>query len=228
VSGEGWWVHTKYYLLLGIIVAAFGGVLLSGIFSAIPVITRGLLFTLSPLQTGITTGWHQMPPMNIGHVLSIVLFFAVLSLGLLRPRFWCKYVCPSGAVFSLGNLFRATERKVESSCINCNKCIEICPFDAIKPDFTTRTTDCTFCQSCGGVCPTHAIKFVDRWEVSGLKVKNDPPTHETALGRRGFLSASVGTASGVLGGLFAATSTKAFGADLDGDGHRAVFRKLNS
>ena len=222
VSGDGWWVHIKYYLLLGIIVAAFGGVLLSGIFSAIPVITRGLLFTLSPLQTGAATGWHQMPPMGGGHVLSIVLFFAVLSLGLLRPRFWCKYVCPSGAVFSLGNLFRATERKVESSCINCNKCIEICPFDAIKPDFTTRTTDCTFCQSCGGVCPTHAIKFVDRWEVSGLKIENDPPTHETALGRRGFLSASVGTASGVLGGLFAATGTKSFGANLDGDGPRPV------
>ncbi len=222
VSGDGWWVHVKYYLLLGIMVAALGGVLLSGIFSAIPVITRGLLFTLSPLQTGAVTGWHQMPPMNVGHVLSIVLFFAVLSLGLLRPRFWCKYVCPSGAVFSLGNLFRATERKVESSCINCNKCIEICPFDAIKPDFTTRTTDCTFCQSCGGVCPTHAIKFVDRWEVSGLKVENDPPTNEAALGRRGFLSASVGTASGVLGGLFAATGTKSFGADLDGDGARPV------
>jgi NAD-dependent dihydropyrimidine dehydrogenase PreA subunit len=222
VSGDGWWVHIKYYVLLGIIVSAFGGVLLSGIFSAIPVITRGLLFTLSPLQTGAGTGWHQMPPMNVGHVLSIVLFFAVLGLGLLRPRFWCKYVCPGGAVFSLGNLFRTTERKVESSCINCNKCIEICPFDAIKPDFTTRTTDCTFCQSCGGVCPTHAIKFVDRWEVSGLKVENDPPTYETSLGRRGFLSASVGTASGVLGGLFAATGTKSFGANLDGDGPRPV------
>jgi hypothetical protein len=29
VAGDGWWVHIKYYLLLGIIVAAFGGVLLS-------------------------------------------------------------------------------------------------------------------------------------------------------------------------------------------------------
>ena len=222
VGGDGWWVHIKYYLLLGIVVAAFSGVLLSGFFSAIPVITRGLLFTLSPLQTGAATGWHQVPPMNFGHVLSLGLFFGVLGLGLLRPRFWCKYVCPSGAVFSLANVFRATERKVESSCINCNKCVEICPFDAIKPDFTTRTADCTFCQSCGGVCPTHAIKFVDRWEVHGLKVENDPPTNETSLGRRGFLSASVGTASGILGGLLAGGGTSAFGADLDGDGPRPV------
>ncbi len=130
--------------------------------------------------------------MNAGHFVSIALFFAVLGLGFLKPRFWCKYVCPSGAVFSLGNLFRVSERKVESSCINCNKCVEICPFDAIKPDFTTRTTDCTLCQTCGGVCPTHAIKFVERWNRVELKVLNDPPTHETALGRRGFLAAGVG------------------------------------
>lgn len=58
----------------------------------------------------------------------------MLCLGFLKPRFWCKYVCPSGAIFSLGNLFRATERKVESSCIHCNKCVEICPFDAINVD----------------------------------------------------------------------------------------------
>ena len=222
VSGDGWWVHIKYYLLLGILIAAFGGVLLSGLFSAIPVITRGLLFTLSPLQTGAATGWHQMPPMGGGHVVSLLLFFGVLSLGFLRPRFWCKYVCPSGAVFSLSNLFRASERKVETSCIHCNKCVEICPFDAIKPDFTTRTTDCTFCQSCGGVCPTHAIKFVGRWEVQGLKPENDPPTNETSLGRRGFLSASVGTASSIVGGLLASTGTKVFGANLDGHGPRPV------
>lgn len=222
VAGDGWWVHIKYYLLLGVIVAAFCGVLVSGFVSAIPVITRGLLFLFSPLQTGALTGWHQMPPMNAGHFVSLVLFFAVLGLGLLRPRFWCKYVCPSGAVFSLGNLFRVSERKVESTCINCNKCVEICPFDAIKPDFTTRTTDCTLCQSCGGVCPTHAIKFVGRWELQNLKVEDDPPTNETALGRRGFLSASVGTASGVLGGLLAGGATSAFGANLDGDGPRPV------
>ena len=218
VSGDGWWVHIRYYVLLGVMIAAACGVLLSGFVSAIPVITRGLLFTLSPFQIGAANGWHQMPPLNVGHWISIALFFVVLGLGLLRPRFWCKYVCPSGAVFSLSNLFRLSERKVEASCIHCNKCVEICPFDAIKPDFTTRTTDCTLCQSCGGVCPTHAIKFVGRWEVQGLKLENEPPTNETAIGRRGFLAASVGTAAGVVGGLASARGTSALGAKLDDPG----------
>jgi NAD-dependent dihydropyrimidine dehydrogenase PreA subunit len=215
LPADGWWVHLKYYLLFAILVAACCGVLISGFFAAIPVITRGMLFIASPLQTGTLRGWHLVPPMNAGHCLSIGLFLAVLGLGFLQPRFWCKYVCPSGAVFSLGNLFRLTERKVEDSCIHCNKCVEICPFDAIKPDFTTRVTDCTLCQTCGGVCPTHAIKFVDRFNLIQLKTYNDPPTHETTLGRRGFLAAGVGLAAGAAGGLGAAGAATAWGADAN-------------
>ena len=218
VPGDGWWVHVKYYLLAAILLSATGGVLISGFFSAIPVVTRGYLFLFDPLQSGLARGWHLIPSLNAGHFLSVLMFFAVLSLGFLRPRFWCKYVCPSGAVFSIGNLFRATERKVESSCINCNKCVEICPFDAIKPDFTTRTTDCTLCQSCAGVCPTHAIKFVERTNLVELKIENDPPTHETALGRRGFLSLTAGTAASVAGAAGATMLGKTYGAGLGADG----------
>ncbi len=215
VQGDGWWVHIKYYLLAAVLLSAVGGILISGFVSAIPVVTRGFLFLLDPLQNGMSRGWHLVPSMNGGQVLSIALFMAVLCLGFLRPRFWCKYVCPSGAVFSLGNLFRATERKVESSCIHCNKCVEICPFDAIKPDFTTRTTDCTLCQSCAGVCPTHAIKFVERTNLVELKIANDPPTHETALGRRGFLSLATGTTASLAGAAGVTALGKVYGAGLE-------------
>jgi NAD-dependent dihydropyrimidine dehydrogenase PreA subunit len=216
ISGEGWWVHIKYYLLAAVLICAVGGVLISGFVAAIPVITRGVLFVGEPLQTGMMRGWHLIPPMNAGHVLSILLFGGVFALGFLRPRFWCKYVCPSGAVFSVANLFRVSERKVEDTCINCNKCVEICPFDAIKPDFTTRETDCTLCQTCGGVCPTHSIKFVDRWNDDHLKVLNSPPTNETALGRRGFLSLLSGSTAAIAGGIGTAAGIKVWGADLNG------------
>ncbi|MBL8830256.1 MAG: 4Fe-4S binding protein [Planctomycetaceae bacterium] len=215
VADDGWWVHLKYYVLLATLIAGLGGVLISGYVAAIPVITRGMLFLLGPLQTGLQRGQHLIPPWNAGHVVSLALFFAVLGLGLLKPRFWCKYVCPSGAVFSLGNLFRLSERKVESSCIHCNKCVEICPFDAIKPDFTTRTSDCTLCQTCGGVCPVHAIKFVDRFDFVDLKLLNDPPTHETPLGRRGFLATGVGLLAGSAGGVAAATGIALSSPDLN-------------
>ncbi len=215
VPDQGWWVHTKYYLLAGTMGCAVMGVLVSGFVAAIPVLTRAMLLVVDPVQNGSMRGWHLVPSMNGGQWLSIGLFLSILCLGFLRPRFWCKYVCPSGAVFSLGNLFRVTERKVESSCIHCNKCVEICPFDAIKPDFTTRTSDCTMCQSCGGVCPTHAIKFVERWNVVELKVLNDPPSGDTPIGRRGFMSLAGGSAAAVAGGVAVTTLTKTFGANLN-------------
>lgn len=224
---DGWWVHIKYYLLAGTLLCSLFGVLVSGYVSAIPVLTRGMLFLFEPMQTAASRGWHNVPPMNAGHWLSIVLFLGVLSLGFLKPRFWCKYVCPSGAVFSVGNLFRISERKVESSCIHCNKCIQICPFDAIKPDFTTRTTDCTLCQTCAGVCPTQSIKFVERWNLVNIKTKDDPPTHETPLGRRGFLSLAAGTATAVLGAAGAAAATRLSSGSL-GDGASPTIRPPGS
>ncbi|MGV3485052.1 MAG: 4Fe-4S binding protein, partial [Planctomycetaceae bacterium] len=215
VADDGWWVHIKYYLLAGTLLSAVFGVLISGYVAAIPVITRGMLLIGDPLQDGVARGWHLIPPVHAGHLVSIAMFLGVLSLGFLKPRFWCKYVCPSGATFSLGNLFRLTERKVESSCIHCNKCVEVCPFDAIKPDFTTRGTDCTLCQTCAGACPTQAIKFVERNNLVQLKIANDPPTNETPIGRRGFLSLAGGTTAAVVGGAGIAAATRAWGAGLD-------------
>lgn len=189
VKRDGWWVNLKYYILVGVLVSSICGVLLSGFVAAIPVITRGFEYTLTPFFIWYQKGTlEQVPPLTWGQGLSVLLFFGVLGLGFMRPRFWCKYVCPSGAVFSVFNFWRVGERKVESSCIHCNKCIEICPFDAIKADYTTRTADCTLCQSCGGVCPTHSIKFVDRWNVWDLKKENDPANVEQPLSRRAFLT----------------------------------------
>jgi ferredoxin len=185
---RGWWVNLKYYVLLGSLVAGMFGILVTGFVAAIPIITRAMLFIVSPLQLGTTRGWYQIPAWNWGQGVSLGLFATVLGLGLFRRRFWCQYVCPSGALFSLGNLFRVTERKVESSCISCNKCVEICPFDAIKADYSTRTADCTLCQSCGGVCPSHSIKFVSRWDFSNLKKEEAPADLKPS--RRGFLAAT--------------------------------------
>ena len=146
IRQDGWSIHLKYYLLTAVFISSGFGILLSGFVVAIPVLTRGFQFVLSPIQMGWLKGWYLVPPANAGHFFSIALFLAVLLLGFFRPRFWCRYVCPTEAVFSIFNLFRATERKVESSCIHCDKCARICPFDAIKPtDYTNCTADCTLC-----------------------------------------------------------------------------------
>lgn len=191
---KGGWVHTKYYLLVIVLVTSAMGILTSGFVAAIPVLSRGLLFTGGRAQLGMMKGENQLAPVGWTFYASIALFAVVFLLSLLGRRFWCRYVCPSGALLSVFNFFRVGERKVESSCINCNKCVEICPFDAIHEDFTTRTNDCTYCQTCGGECPVDAIKFVSRWNTVELKIEGEPIVEPRPLSRRGFLAA------GVLGG----------------------------
>lgn len=196
---KGGWVHIKYYLLAGVLITSLFGVLTSGFVSAIPVLTRGLLFTGGRTQIRLMKGREHLAQVEITFWISLGLFAGVFLLSLLGRRFWCRYVCPSGALLSVFNLFRVGERKVESTCINCNKCVEICPFDAIQEDFSTRTADCTYCQTCGGECPVDAIKFVTRWNNDDLKIIGDPPVTPRPISRRGFLAAGVlGTTSAAL------------------------------
>ena len=50
------WVHLKYCLLAAVLAAAVCGVMLGGFVSAIPVLTRGLLFTGGRMQLGLLKG----------------------------------------------------------------------------------------------------------------------------------------------------------------------------
>ncbi len=181
VERRGWWAHLKYGVLALVVVAAVCGVLLTGFVAAIPVFTRGMTYLAAPVQLGLAKGWYLIPPMHAGHYLSVGLFVATIALGLLASRFWCRYLCPSGAIFSVANLLRLTERRVTDACIGCGKCARACPFDAIKPDFTTRHLDCTFCQTCGKVCPVSAVQFA--WRLAPRAAAH---VHQGAVSRRDF------------------------------------------
>jgi len=199
VHRRGHWVYLKYYLLAATLVASVFGVLLSSYVAAIPVLTRGVAFIATPLQIGALKGWYLVPPMNAGHVLSLALFVGVFLLSFLRPRFWCCYVCPTGASLSAGTVIRLTERQVESTCIHCGQCAQVCPFDAIREDHTTRTADCTFCQTCGAVCPTQSIRFAPRWRHDAELAPAEPSAAGVALSRRGFLAGAAGAGVAALG-----------------------------
>ena len=201
LNKRGWWVNLRYYTMIIILAAAAFGILLSGFVAAIAVVTRGMMFIFAPLQLGLLKGWNSVPSMNVGQYISITLFLGLLCLGLLGPRFWCNYVCPTGAVISLASVLRLRQRKVESTCIECGRCISICPFDAIKKDYSTRSINCATCRSCRGVCPKQSIKFVSRWNNVNLKPQTQEPAVRLSTSRRRFLFGSIaaiggGTAAG--------------------------------
>ncbi|MCU0913871.1 MAG: 4Fe-4S binding protein [Planctomycetes bacterium] len=207
VAHPGWWGGLRYYLLIAVLAAAALGVLLSGFVAAIPVLTRALLLLLAPVQMGLGKGWYLVPPWNAGHVLSILLVVVIFCLGLLGRRFWCSNICPTGALFSLGNMLRLSQRTVTDACIRCGQCQKVCSFAAIKDDFSTRFPNCAFCQSCAGVCPVGAIEFTWRW------ARKRPPLGQGVIcSRRGLLAgAGVAAATGAGAALAVEASSSAPG-----------------
>ncbi|MEW6050905.1 MAG: 4Fe-4S binding protein [Candidatus Zixiibacteriota bacterium] len=69
--------------------------------------------------------------------------------------FWCRYLCPYGALLGLANLISPTRiRRNASSCIDCAACAKVCPA-FIKVDRVTEVVsdECVGCMACVDSCP---------------------------------------------------------------------------
>jgi len=193
--------HTRYYVLAALLVSAAMGALISGFFSPIPLLTRGLMLTAARLELGWRRNWGMLTPLGIWAYVSIALFAAVFILGILAPRFWCRYVCPAGAMFSLAGFLRVFERRINRSCNHCDRCRRACPFDAISPDHATRPLDCAFCRTCASVCPGGAIEYAWRFrqrEAAASDKSDMIQPSRAGPSRRLVLASAIGGAASAL------------------------------
>jgi polyferredoxin len=73
----------------------------------------------------------------------------------LVQNFWCRYLCPYGALLGLASLFSPVRiRRNPAACIDCAKCARACP--AVLPVdklISVRSAECTACLECVAVCP---------------------------------------------------------------------------
>ena len=81
---------------------------------------------------------------------------AILVAGsLLVQNFWCRYLCPYGALLGLTSFISPLRiRRNPDSCIDCAKCAKACP-SALPVDqlITIKSAECTGCLECVAVCP---------------------------------------------------------------------------
>ena len=83
-----------------------------------------------------------------------------IVLALLISRFWCRYLCPLGAIAGAFNKVSVlTIDWDEAKCKECEICLDVCVMGITKMEEVGASTDCTLCGRCVETCPEKALRF---------------------------------------------------------------------
>jgi len=183
------WQTVKYVVLLaGLTAAVFGSAAIGWLdpfsllvrsfgLSLLPAFSFGARAVLTPLEHShigfIRTVGESLHTVLQAVVLDLrqphyaqsailgILFLAILFASLRVTRFWCRAICPLGAL--LGAVSRWSVlglHKNPESCDNCNRCLLSCqggdnPIGGVP----WHKSECLMCMNCVGACPHDGLEF---------------------------------------------------------------------
>jgi ferredoxin len=189
----------RFGLLAFIVSAALSGSALLLWLAPLSLLTRFLTnLAFGPVGRALVgLGLAHYRPIVLFDPIALVLFLVVFGSLVWQHRFWCRNLCPLGALLGLAGRF-GFRPVVGHSCQDCGSCVAACPMGAIAGQpHKVSVTQCHQCLICQQVCPAGAISFsLPRHETTGQ------PVVGMADSRRQFLLAcSTGAAGAVLGHL---------------------------
>jgi polyferredoxin len=94
----------------------------------------------------------------------VILLLSVLSV--IYQNFWCRYLCPYGALHGLFSFFSPLRVvRDQSSCTACGACSRACParIDVQKKKYVC-SVECTGCLTCVGSCPEPDTLNIGFWK----------------------------------------------------------------
>ena len=102
----------------------------------------------------------KQPYFRQGIFLGIIFVF-ILTLNLRVTRFWCRAICPLGALLGIVSRWSVFGlQKDAKSCNDCNRCLMRCQ-GGDDPVGTApwRKAECVMCLNCMDSCPDHSLAF---------------------------------------------------------------------
>lgn len=84
-----------------------------------------------------------------------IVLVALVAISLPFKNFWCRYLCPYGALVGLISMLSPLKiRRDTTHCINCKKCAKNCPASLpVDEKLVISSPECTGCLTCVSVCP---------------------------------------------------------------------------
>ncbi|MBZ5563565.1 MAG: 4Fe-4S binding protein [Acidobacteriia bacterium] len=181
------WQTLKYYLLIAVLVSALFGSSLLAAMDPISLTIRSLTVSVLPAlnyafnaifgAAGHLPGLRfatdiaefilkatilsfKQPYFRQGFFLGLV-FLAILILNLRITRFWCRALCPLGALLGVVSRWSLLGlEKNPSHCEDCNRCLLHCQGgDDPIPNASWRKAECHLCFNCVADCPEASLRF---------------------------------------------------------------------
>ena len=84
-----------------------------------------------------------------------IVLAALLMLSLFFRNFWCRYLCPYGALMGILALCSPMQiRRNQTTCVQCQRCHQVCPAHLhVHRKERILSPECSGCMDCGMVCP---------------------------------------------------------------------------
>ena len=205
-AGSRW----KYLVLLFFAGAALFGLQAAGILDPISFLIRSLSMSVLPavntalrsflewgyslpsrpvsdvfdgMYTFLQAHFLSFHPSRYGQAfLLFLLFVGVLALNRRRTRFFCRFVCPLGALLGLLSRLGLLRLSMNDRCTRCMKCRDVCSGGAnphVKDGWSP--SECVTCFNCSAVCPEGALS----WKFALARGTKD----RVDAGRRSLLAA---------------------------------------
>jgi uncharacterized protein with FMN-binding domain len=147
-KADAWLKKLKYIILIAVVV---------GIWTLkIGINSMASPWTVFGIYSNIT-GWT-----SVSYLLSIGGFLLLLIIigSIFIERFFCRYMCPLGAVFAISSKFKIFRiKKKRENCGSCKLCTMKCSMGIPLYKYDTVTSgECINCFACTTNCPKHNAK----------------------------------------------------------------------